>query len=157
MEINNMYLWEGKHCTIYLYTSDCCCCWQYSQKDKSRSLHQATHGNGVHSSERHISRYLMNGHKKKLITMVKISFSPEMGWKGSILKLTAIAASCGVGFILSIGTLSSPVTKLMQRDAQAGGRTGPFPWVALLWNVICRPHTHRQAPGTEKVTLQRTH
>lgn len=52
--------------------------------------------------------------------------------------LTAVAPSSGVGFILSIGTVSRPITQLIHRDTQARGRTGPFTWVTLPRYIICR-------------------
>lgn len=55
-----------------------------------------------------------------------------------MLVLTTVASSSGVSFILSLGTVSGPITQLIHGDTQARRWTVPFSRVALLWYVICR-------------------
>lgn len=53
--------------------------------------------------------------------------------------LTAIVPSSGVSFILSLGTVSCPITQLIHGDTQARGWTGPLSWVTLPQYIIWRP------------------
>lgn len=124
---------------IYLYMSDYCCCWQYIQKDKNRSLHQEKHDNDVHSSERHISKYLTNTETRFVNEYISVAqYLWYVYMTLVVLVLTAIASSSGVSFILSLGTVSRPIAQLIHGDTQARGWTGPFSWVTLLLYIICR-------------------
>lgn len=52
--------------------------------------------------------------------------------------LTAIVASSSVSFILSLGTVSRPITQLIHGDTQTRGWTRPFSWVTLPQYIIWR-------------------
>lgn len=127
----------------YLCMSDYCCCWQCIQKDKNRSLHQGKHDNDAHSSERHISRYLSNAETRLVNGNTSIAVSVKLDVLMSnvltlvVLVLTAVAPSSGVSFILSLWTVSRPITQLIHGDTQARGWTGPFSWVTLPHCIIC--------------------
>lgn len=126
----------------YQYMNDYRCCWQCIQKDTNRSLHQGKRDSDAHSSERHISRYLKPETRTvdayNSVAQFLWYTCPNVYWTLVVLVLTAVAPSSGVSFILSLGTVSRPITQLIHGDTQARGRTGPFSWVTLPCYIICR-------------------